>query len=263
MRIGATSGAAYDGPFAMKDRPTEMVPGGSAFPTTQWSRILRARDPSSPEYRRGLAQILQQYWRPVYVYIRRAWGKSNEDAKDLAQGFFVEVLENDLVSKYAPQRGRFRTFLKAALKNFLADQARSASRQKRGGGKAAIPLDGDLMALDEIATAPGDQSPEAVFDRTWANELMAGALVDAEKMLRAEGREGAWKTLELYDLAPPPGESLGYKEVAQRLGRPEAAVKADLAYARQRLRQCLVDRVRVYVEGDKDLFAELKEILSL
>ncbi|MBI4563731.1 MAG: sigma-70 family RNA polymerase sigma factor [Planctomycetes bacterium] len=247
----------------MADPPTEMVPGGTAFPTTQWSRILRARDDSHPEYRRDLEQLLLLYWKPVYIFIRRSWGKSNEDAKDLTQNFFLEVLEKDLVSKYAPQRGRFRTFLKTALKHFLQDERRTAGRKKRGGGRAFIPLDADVLPLEEIATAPGDASPEACFDRAWANGVLADALRELEAMLKAEDREAAWRALELYDLSPPPGDSLGYREIAQKLQRSEGEVKTDLAYARQRLRQALTRRVRQYVADEKEVFGELKEILSL
>lgn len=247
----------------MGEALTEMGFGGTAFPTTQWSRILKARDDSDPAYRAGLQQILLEYWRPVYVYIRRAWGKSNEDAKDLAQQFFLEVIESDLVAKYAPQRGRFRTFLKTALKNFLSDEHRSAKRQKRGGGKLVVPFDPDLMPLDQIAAEPGDATPEACFDRAWANELLAAALRDLQEAFKREGRAEAFEVLQLYDIEPPPGESLGYKEVAQRLKRTEAAVKNDLAFARQRLRQALVERVRLYVATETEVFSELRDILAI
>ncbi len=257
------SRAWYRRVIPMAEPLTEMGAGGNSFPTTQWSRLLRARDDADPGYRDGLQQILLEYWRPVYVFIRRSWGKSNEDAKDLAQEFFLEVVEKDLVARYAPQRGRFRTFLKTALKNFLSDEHRTANRQKRGGGKVVLPFDRDLLPLEEIATAPGEATPEACFDRAWANELLAAALVDLEKALAAEGRREAFETLRRYDLDAPPGPAPGYKEVAQQLGRAESAVKNDLAYARQRLRQCLVERVRLYVASESEVFAELKDILSV
>ena len=247
----------------MVDRTTDIGAGGSSFPSTQWSRLLQSKDGADPDYRKGLERILLEYWKPVYVFVRRAWGKSNEDAKDLTQGFFAEVIEKDLLSKYAPQRGRFRTFLKTALKNFLADEIRTAGRQKRGGGRVRIPVDADVMPLEEMASAPGHETPEACFDRAWANEILAAALHDLQKVLKAEKREAAFQALEIYDLAPPPGESLGYREVAQRLGRTEAEVKADLAYARQRLREALAARVRLYCESDSDAFKELNDILSL
>jgi RNA polymerase sigma-70 factor (ECF subfamily) len=247
----------------MADRTTDIGVGGTAFPSTRWSQLLGSKDGPKRDYRDGLERILLEYWKPVYVFVRRAWGKSNEDAKDLTQSFFAEVIEKDLLSKYAPQRGRFRTFLKAALKNFLADEHRTAGRQKRGGGKVRIPNDADVMPLEEMAAAPGSETPEACFDRAWANEILAAALVDLQRELKAEKREAAYETLEIYDLAPPPGESLGYREVAQRLKRSEAEVKADLAYARQKLRQVLAERVRLYCENDSDVFKELNDILSL
>jgi len=247
----------------MSDRTTDIRPGGTAFPSTRWSQLLGDKDGPNRNYRDGLERILTEYWKPVYVFVRRAWGKSTEDAKDLTQAFFTEVIDKDLLSKYAPQRGRFRTFLKAALKNFLADEHRTAGRQKRGGGKVRIPIDAEVAPLEELAAAPGGESPEACFDRAWANEILAAALSDLQRELKAEKRERAYETLEIYDLAPPPGESLGYREVAQRLKRSEPEVKADLAYARQKLRQLLAERVRLYCENDSDVFKELNDILSL
>ncbi len=247
----------------MADRTTDIGVGGTAFPSTKWSQLLGSKDGPKRNYRDGLERILLEYWKPVYVFVRRAWGKSNEDAKDLTQSFFAEVIEKDLLSKYAPQRGRFRTFLKTALKNFLADEHRTAGRQKRGGGRVRLPTDADVMPLEEMASAPGSETPEACFDRAWANEVLAAALFDLKRELAAEKRESAYETLEIYDLAPPPGESLGYREVAQRLKRSEAEVKADLAYARQKLRQVLAERVRLYCENDSDVFKELNDILSL
>jgi RNA polymerase sigma factor (sigma-70 family) len=246
------------------DRTTDIgMAGGTAFPSTRWSQLLGSKDGPTRDYRQGLERILLEYWKPVYVYVRRAWGKSNEDAKDLAQSFFADVIEKDLLSKYAPQRGRFRTFLKAALKNFLADEYRTAGRKKRGGGRVRIPTDADVLPLEELAAAPENATPEACFDRAWANEILAAALVDLKARLAAEKRGAAYETLEIYDLAPPPGESLGYRDVAQRLKRTEAEVKADLAYARQRLREALAERVRLYCENDSDVFKELNDILSL
>src|SRR5687768_13477436 len=121
----------------MAERTTDIGLGGTAFPSTRWSQLIGSKS-SSPDYRKGLERILLEYWKPVYVFVRRAWGKSNEDAKDLTQSFFAEIIEKDLLAKYAPHRGRFRTFLKAALKNFLADEHRTAGRQKRGGGRVRL-----------------------------------------------------------------------------------------------------------------------------
>jgi RNA polymerase sigma-70 factor (ECF subfamily) len=247
----------------MAERTTDIgMGGGTAFPSTRWSQLLGTKS-SNPDYRKGLERILLEYWKPVYVFVRRAWGKSNEDAKDLTQSFFAEVIEKDLLGKYAPQRGKFRTFLKAALKNFLADEHRTAGRQKRGGGRVRIPTDADVLPLEEMAAAPEHTTPESCFDRAWANEIVEAALQDLKRLLKAEKREAAFETLDIYDLTPPPGESLGYREVAQRLKRSEADVKADLAYARLKLRQVLAERVRLYCENDVDVFKELNDILAL
>ncbi|HKS16056.1 MAG TPA: sigma-70 family RNA polymerase sigma factor [Planctomycetota bacterium] len=232
------------------------------FQSTLWSVVLRAREGNAEERRAALERLCEIYWPPLYAYLLRK-GHPRDQAQDLVQGFFAYLLEKELMDRADPERGRFRNFLKSALKNFLADEHRAAGRQKRGGGKIRIPIDAEVAPLEEMAAAPGHETPEACFDRAWANEILAAALFDLQRILKEEKREAAFQALELYDLAPPPGESLGYREVAQRLKRSEAEVKADLAYARQRLRQALAERVRLYCEDDQDVFKELNDILSL
>ena len=120
------------------DPETKMGGSGHAFPQTNWSSILSIPDPASPERRERLNRLLQQYWRPVYKFVRASWGKSNEDSKDLAQAFFMHVLETDLVSRYDKEKGRFRHFLKGSLRNFLNKEYRSAKAIKRGGDRMSL-----------------------------------------------------------------------------------------------------------------------------
>ena len=102
--------------------------GGTAraFPTTQWSQVLGAQDKTQPGNRDRLDALLRAYWRPVYTYIRLGWRKSNEDSKDLTQAFFARLLQNGLIASARADSGRFRSYLKQALKNFLIDADRAA-----------------------------------------------------------------------------------------------------------------------------------------
>jgi len=103
----------------------------AAFPSTRWTAILSARDSEDPAYRQNLEYLINHYWKPVYRYARVGWSKSNEDAKDLTQEFFLSLLARESLKDVGPEKGRFRSFLKAALKNFLMQDKRDAGRQKR------------------------------------------------------------------------------------------------------------------------------------
>src|SRR5256885_9151341 len=122
--------------------------GGSArsFPTTQWSQVLAAQDPTQPGYRDRLDALLRVYWKPAYAYIRVAWRKSNEDAKDLTQAFFARLLQNGRIAAVQTEGGRFRSYLKQALRNFLIDAERAAEVRR--------PIE-RVVAIDDFDVATG------------------------------------------------------------------------------------------------------------
>ncbi|MDA1266888.1 MAG: sigma factor, partial [Planctomycetota bacterium] len=123
--------------------------GGAAFPSTCWSRLLEGEDG-----RQGLETLATRYWRPVAAYVRTRWARSDEEALDAAQDYFLWVLEAGLLAKVDPTRGSFRGFLKASLANFVHDQARKRRTRKRGGDHHFVPLDVTLELTG------GDASPE-------------------------------------------------------------------------------------------------------
>ena len=123
------------------DSPCDPAPHRPRrFATTRWSLIAAAGQARSPDARRALAALCEAYWYPLYAFVRRR-GYSVEDAQDLTQAFFGELLEKDRLRAADRERGRFRSFLLASLENFLANQWRRASAAKRGGGQLPISLD--------------------------------------------------------------------------------------------------------------------------
>src|SRR5436190_11551159 len=110
------------------------------FATTHWSVVLAAGDTAAPGSQAALASLCQTYWYPLYAHVRRR-GHGAEDARDLTQGFFAELLTRNAVELADPQRGRFRTFLLAALDHFLHHVHRDAHALKRGGGIEIISMD--------------------------------------------------------------------------------------------------------------------------
>ena len=114
---------------------------GGRFPITHRSAILAARSDDPTERARAFDLIVTAYWRPVYKYIRIKWRKSNEDAKDLTQGFFARAIEKGFFDGYDHDKARFRTFLRVCLDGFIANEEKAAGRIKRGGEVTLLPLD--------------------------------------------------------------------------------------------------------------------------
>src|SRR5271155_3409716 len=110
-------------------------PGGN-FPATRWSAIVAARSTDSAERARALETVVESYWKPIYKYVRIRWNKSNEDAKDLTQEFFSRLIEKNYLGDFDPSKSRLRTFLRVCVDHFLANEAKAATRLKRGGAVA-------------------------------------------------------------------------------------------------------------------------------
>src|ERR1035438_5489491 len=151
------------------------------FTTTHWSLVLNARDPSSPLATEALEKLCRTYWYPLYVYVRRQ-GEDDETAKDLTQGFFARLLEKNYLAQVQREKGKFRSFLLASLKHFLADERDKARAQKRGGGQPIISLD-DTTAEDRYRLEPVDaMDAEKLYERRWALTV----LEQARQRLKAE-----------------------------------------------------------------------------
>ncbi|MFT5469027.1 MAG: DNA-directed RNA polymerase specialized sigma24 family protein, partial [Verrucomicrobiales bacterium] len=142
------------------------APRNDIFATTRWSVVLNARDADAPLAAEALTELCRTYWFPLYAYIRGR-GFSAHDAEDLTQGFFAKLLRLESIAKVSPEKGRFRAFLLASVKNFLAAEARYALAEKRNA-KMTISLDAQA-AETRYAMEPSDaMTPEAVFERQWA-----------------------------------------------------------------------------------------------
>lgn len=233
----------------MRDASTDLGGPARAFPNTRWSAVLAAAgDAADPLRREALQALLSEYWKPVYATIRRAWGKSNEDAKDLTQEFLARLLESGFFEEVDPAKGSFRAYVRAALRRFLAKAHRDERRMKRGGGGVALPLDG-LEGYDP-PTARAGESPEAYLDRVWLGSIMARAL---------EGLEaGQRELLGRYDMADPRPT---YAELARELEIPETDVTDRLHQARKRYRKAVLALVAETVGSSAEAERELREML--
>jgi len=179
---------------------TGMGGGNEEFSTTQWSQILGVRTSEGETERRLLEGLLRRYWKPVYCYLRRK-GHSNDRAKDLTQGFFCDVvLRGSLLQRADQSKGRFRSFLLAALECYLADQHREKTAQCRLPPGALVSL--ELQDMAELPAATADLNPAETFDYAQATMLLDEALQQVEEQCVRTGKEVHWRLFEEKVLEP-------------------------------------------------------------
>ena len=221
------------------------------FPTTAglWSTFILAADPRSPARRDALDRLCRQYWKPVYAFIRAS--RREADADDLAQEFFIEMIEGGLLERYSADAGKFRSYLCGALRLFLMESGRRSSALKRGGGRRFFSID-----VAEPADDAGT-SPEEAFDRHWVRSLLELAVADLANELTNSGREAAFRVFERYELNPPPEGPPSYPKLAAELGIKETDVDNHLRLCRRRMRELVAMRIRDTVGTEADAGGEL------
>lgn len=240
-------------------KDTEMVPGPERFPVTPWSAILRTTRQDAPVRREALQKLLAGYWRPIYAYVRRKWGKSNEDAKDLTQAFIANLLEKDLFGAADRDRGRFRSLLRTALENFLRNQYAESQARARGGGQKIVSLDLAMKEESEIQI-PDGVAPEDLYRSEWVRTLFSHAVDSLRQQYAAEGKAAYMKVFERYQLAD--ADEVSYESVAKELGLKIWDVTNYLADARRRLRDIVQAKVREYCISEDDFREEMAELFG-
>jgi DNA-directed RNA polymerase specialized sigma24 family protein len=219
------------------------------FPTTRHS-LIHCAGGTGTLAREALDGIVAVYWKPAYKHVRIQWRRSNEEAKDLVQGFFAALIEQQILSAFDPSKARFRTYLKACLDHFVMKQDESANRLKRGGGTIVL-FDFDA-AERELAGSP---SVEDVFLREWQREMFALGLNDLRTFCAAQGKTLQWNIFEQYDLAGDARPS--YAALATEHTIAVTSVTNYLAWARRELRRLVLLRLSSVTSGDPECQAEL------
>lgn len=233
-----------------------MEPSGRAdFQTTRWSIVLHA-GAADGAGAGALEQLCTLYWRPLYVFCR-ARGASPADAEDLTQGFFATLLARGGLRLADPARGRFRSFLLTAFKNHLTDVHRQGAAARRGGGASHLSLD-IAGAEAEIAAGFGrDESPEAGYDRRWANDMVQRVTHALREEYSAAGK------LDWYECVAGERTGADYVSVARELGTTEEAVKSFAKRVRQRFRLRLEREVSDTVATPAELPEEMAYLARL
>lgn len=232
----------------------------SAFAATRWTLVLAARGESS-DARAALSELCAAYWEPVFRFLHRE-GRDEDVARELTQEFFARVLAGGGFAGAAQERGRFRSFLLGALKNFLADLRAYSGAAKRGGGKApeALSAPTDTSPGLEVPS-PGDPVPATYFDRQWAYAVMARALATVAHEFAEAGRAEQFAVLKQWlvgDVA-----ALSQAEAARRLGLNEGAVKVSIHRLRKRFREVARAEVAQTVPAAADVDAELRYLVEV
>lgn len=234
--------------------------GGGQFPPTLWSVVLLAGKGPSPQSQPALAKLCHTYWYPVYAFLRRQ-GKSPHDAQDLTQAFFIHLLDHQRLTQVQPEKGRFRSFLLAALKNFLSDQRDKMRAQRRGSGIEVISLDAET-AEQRYAFEPVDRlDPERIYERRWAMTLLDRVLVRLENEFVVAGKADRFKYLSTLLVGEPDSES--YAAVGKRLGMTEGAVKVAVLRLRQRYRELFRVEVEDTVVNQAELEEEMRHVFAV
>jgi RNA polymerase sigma factor (sigma-70 family) len=229
------------------------------FVTTHWSVVLTAGRTGSTDARAALEKLCRTYWHPIYAFVRRR-GYSAEDAQDLTQEFFARLLEKNWLGDVDPVKGRFRSFLLASLKHFLANEWDRARAQKRGGGQVLIPID-VKTAETSCGFEPADNvTAEKIFERRWALTLLDQVL----QRLRDEYvHDGKGKLFEqLKPTLTEESRSVAYAEIAERLGTTEGAVKVAVYRLRQRYRELLRAEIADTVAGPTEIEDEIHSLFA-
>ena len=243
-----------------KPSSSDLLPiGGSPFPPTLWSVVLKAKSPVSEESRHALASLCKTYWQPVYSFLRKR-GKSRHDAEDLTQAFFLHLLERRAIEQVRRQ-GKFRSFLLAALQNFVVDEWEKSRAQKRGGGAPVVSLDVEnAEAMFHIETGRSADA-EKIFDRRWAVTLLERVLTRLETEWTGTGRSERFDALKMYVSGEP--DLPGYAELAEQLGMSIGAVKVAVLRLRQRYREVLREELANTVSTEEEIEDERRYLLQI
>jgi RNA polymerase sigma-70 factor (ECF subfamily) len=233
------------------------------FASTRWSVILAAREGSGPSREAALSSLCSAYWRPLYAYVRRQ-GRSVEDAQDLTQGFFLHLLEKQSLRQVDPALGRFRSFLLASMRNFMAGDWRRHNAAKRGGITPIVSI-GEMERGEELLTAesPDSRTPEQIYERNWALALLERSMGRLAAEFESSGKQRVFALLSPYLTGEHDGKP--YAEVASQLAIGEVAARVAVHRMRGRFQDLLreeVARTLPHPEDPSAVMEELRYLLS-
>lgn len=252
----------------MNPLPETICGSSDSFGATHWSLILAAGESQvAPEMAHAaLGQLCRMYWPPLYSFVRSR-GYAIHDAQDLTQSFFAHLIEHKIYTQVDPRKGKFRSFLLASLKHLLSDARDREQTLKRGGGRELLPLNEaqveEVESLFQTHFAAGETTDEdKLFERSWAETLVAGALGRLATEYQVDGKEKLFTELKIF-LTGGADPLPAYDHLSARLGVPASTLRSDVTRLRGRYREALRTEVRHTVDTEAEVEAELRELLRV
>ena len=233
----------------MKKREPETGIGGNEgrFPTTRYSAIAALRNGDIFDKNSAWESVVRMYWKPVYKYLRIKWSKSNEDAKDLTQGFFTSAFEKNYFRSYNPELARFRTFLRTCLDRYVSNEEKAARALKRGGDALFVPLD---FHQAEIELKQSRISGDEIFEKEWIRSLFSTSLEAFRRSCEARGKMVHFQIFEKYDIDSE--TKISYAELSAEFGIPVTAVTNYLSFARREFRKMVLLKLEEVSGNDEE-----------
>jgi RNA polymerase sigma factor (sigma-70 family) len=234
------------------------LPGPSQFPTTRWTLVVAAGDPHRKEARSALVYLCENYWYPLYAYLRRR-GYPAHQAQDLTQEFFIRVLEGRYLDRADPEKGRFRSFILTSLKFFVADEEDRDRAQKRGGGRVE-PLEFSSGEQRYQREPAHDETPERIFERRWALTLLDRVVEKLREEFVQHGRPEHFERLKVFLL----GQSdAPYAALAREMNTSEGALKVAIHRLRKRYRELFRQEIADTVADPAEVESELRFLAAV
>lgn len=238
---------------------TSSAPRHPIFVTTRWSVVLAAGRNDTTRSRDALARLCQNYWYPLYAYVRRR-GHNAHDAQDLTQEFFARILEKHSIAAADPNRGRFRSFILTAMNNFLAQEWEKSRAQKRGGGDQALSLD-LAHAEERYDLEPStSETPDKDFDKKWALALLESVMTQLEQEYKNENKSDLF--IALKQTLTGSRESQPYADLAKQLNTTEANIKVTVHRLRKRYRELLQAEIANTVDSPEEVKEEMRHLFA-
>ena len=242
-----------------KNPISSTPPGAERFATTHWSVVRAAAKTSSPKYKEALGTLCQTYWFPLYAFLRRHGHNSNQ-AEEYTQAFFTRLLEKRGLRLADSKRGKFRSFLLAALKNFLADERDRSRAKKRGGGHTILSLDFE-NAENQYTLQPAQQlPPEKLFERSWALTVLGRTMARLQDEFCSAKKRKVFDQLKVYLTVKK--DSIPYRQVADKLKMTQGAVKVAVHRLRHRYRELLRDEIAQTVATEEQIDEEIRDLFA-
>lgn len=234
---------------------TDIGGANLQFPSTEWTRVIGYSLGESIQN-----EFIGRYWKPIYAFLRHK-GFNNEEAKDLTQGFFMEIiLDSNLFKSIDRSKGKFRTLLITALNHYTIDVMRHKKRIKRHPGI--------LTALDESFQLPDFSlaSPEEAFDYGWATEILSRVLTELKTHCLTSGLTKHWEVFNARILQPifSDTEAPSLVEVCTTLSIPSRVQASNMIVTVKRhFKRLLKEMMLKFSESDTDVEQEITHLIGI